>query len=137
MKNSISLHQINIRMIRLTFSLTYFLISIIIFVIEILIATVFSNIFFVRAYLGDVIVVMLLFTLVKSFLIIKNNHILILGIFLFSCLVEWAQYFHIAEKMGLPPGSIMYVIVGNSFSWIDIACYAAGCLLLLLLVPKK
>lgn len=137
MKNSISLHQINIRMIRLTFSLTYFLISIIIFVIEILIATVFSNIFFVRAYLGDVIVVMLLFTLVKSFLIIKNNHILILGIFLFSCLVEWAQYFHIAEKMGLPPGSIMYVIVGNSFSWIDIVCYAAGCLLLFLLVPKK
>jgi len=137
MKNSISLHQIKTRMIRLTFSLTYFLISIIIFVIEILIATVFSNIFFVRAYLGDVIVVMLLFTLVKSFLIIKNNHILILGIFLFSCLVEWAQYFHIAEKMGLPPGSIMYVIVGNSFSWIDIACYAAGCLLLLLLVPKK
>jgi hypothetical protein len=124
-------------MIRLTFNLTYFLISIIIFVIEILIATVFSNIFFVRAYLGDVIVVMLLFTLVQSFLIIKNNHTLILGIFLFSCLVEWAQYFHIAEKMGLQPGSIMYVIVGNSFSWIDIACYAAGCLLLLLLVPKK
>ncbi len=124
-------------MIKLKFNLTYFLISLVIFIVEVLIATVFSNIFFVRAYLGDIIVVMLLFTIVKSFFVIKNNHSLILGIFLFSCLVEWAQYFHIAEKMGLRPGSIMYIIVGNSFSWIDIVCYAAGCLLLFLFVPKK
>ncbi|SMP03969.1 DUF2809 domain-containing protein [Chryseobacterium profundimaris] len=124
-------------MIKLKFNLTYFLISLFIFIIEVLIATIFNNIFFVRAYLGDVLVVMLLFTLVKSFIIIKNNYNLILGIFLFSCLVEWAQYFHIAEKMGLPPGSIMYIIVGNSFSWIDIVCYAAGCLLLFPFVPKK
>jgi hypothetical protein len=103
----------------------------------VLIATVFNKIFFVRAYLGDVLVVMLLFTLVKSFIIIKNNHNLILGIFLFSCLVEWAQYFSIAEKLGLQRGSIMYIIVGNSFSWIDIVCYAAGCLLLFPFVPKK
>jgi len=124
-------------MIKLKFNLTYFLISLFIFIIEVLIATIFNNIFFVRAYLGDVLVVMLLFTLVKSFIIIKNNYNLILGIFLFSCLVEWAQYFHIAEKIGLPPGSIMYIIVGNSFSWIDIVCYAAGCLLLFPFVPKK
>lgn len=124
-------------MIKLKFNLTYFLIILVIFIVEVLIATVFSNIFFVRAYLGDIIVVMLLFTFVKSFFVIKNNHSLILGIFLFSCVVEWAQYFHIAEKMGLRPGSIMYIIVGNSFSWIDIICYAAGCLLLFLFVPKK
>lgn len=124
-------------MIKLKFNLIYFLISLCIFIIELLIATVFNKIFFVRAYLGDVLVVMLLFTLVKSFIFIKNNYNLILGIFLFSCLVEWAQYFHIAEKLGLQPGSIMYIIVGNSFSWIDIACYAAGCSLLFLFVPKK
>jgi Protein of unknown function (DUF2809) len=46
-------------------------------------------------------------------------------------MIEWAQYFNIADKVGFQPGSIMYIIVGNSFSWIDIACYAAGCLLLL------
>lgn len=124
-------------MINLKFNLIYFLISLCIFIIEVLIATVFNKIFFVRAYLGDVLVVMLLFTLVKSFIIIKNNHNLILGIFLFSCLVEWAQYFSIAEKLDLQRGSIMYIIVGNSFSWIDIVCYAAGCLLLFPFVPKK
>lgn len=124
-------------MIQLKFNRTYFLISLGIFIIEVLIATVLNNIFFVRAYLGDVLVVILLFTLIKSFMDVKNNHSLILGIFLFSCLVEWAQYFHIAEKLGLRQGSIMYIIVGNSFSWIDIVCYAAGCLLLFLFVPKK
>ena len=112
-------------MIQLKFNRTYFLISLGIFIIEVLIATVLNNIFFVRAYLGDVLVVILLFTLIKSFMDVKNNHSLILGIFLFSCLVEWAQYFHIAEKLGLQPGSIMYIIIGNSFSWIDIVCYAA------------
>lgn len=131
------MQQIIIRMINLKFNLIYFLISLCIFIIEVLIATVFNKIFFVRAYLGDVLVVMLLFTLVKSFIIIKNNHNLILGIFLFSCLVEWAQYFSIAEKLDLQRGSIMYIIVGNSFSWIDIVCYAAGCLLLFPFVPKK
>ncbi|WP_449388935.1 ribosomal maturation YjgA family protein [Chryseobacterium lineare] len=118
-------------MIKLTFNLKYFLFSIFIFFIEVLIATVLKDIFFIRAYLGDVIVMILLYTLVKSFVIIKDTRKLILGIFIFSCLIEWAQYFNIADKLGLQPGSIMYIIVGNSFSWVDIACYVVGCLLLL------
>lgn len=114
---------------KLQFSLKYFLISIFIFLIEVLIATKLKDIFFVRAYLGDVIVVMLLYTLIKSFFR-SNNEKLILGILIFSCLLEFAQYFNIAEKLGFRKGSLMYIVIGNSFSWIDILCYAAGCLLL-------
>jgi len=124
-------------MIKFKFNLKYFLLSFILFITEVLIATVLKHIFFVRAYLGDVIVVMLLYTLVKSFFIVKDDRKLIAGIFIFSFLVEWAQYFNIADKMGLSPGSIMYIMVGNSFSWVDIACYAAGCLLLLPFVKAK
>ncbi len=124
-------------MIKLRFSVKYFLLTIFIFFVEVLIATVFKNIFFVRAYLGDVIVVMLLYTFLKSFLIIKNNQNLILGIFILSCIIEFAQYFNIADKLGFQPGSIMYIVVGNSFSWIDIACYAAGCLVLLLFTKSE
>ncbi|KXH83304.1 ribosomal maturation YjgA family protein [Chryseobacterium kwangjuense] len=115
------------------FSLTYLLLTIFIFLIEVLIATKLEHIFFVRAYLGDVIVVMLLYTFVRTFVKI-NNEKLILGILIFSCIVEFAQYFTVAEKLGFRPGSLMYIVIGNSFSWIDILCYVAGCLLLFLWV---
>lgn len=121
---------------KLQFSLRYLLLTIAIFLIEVLIATKLADIFFVRAYLGDVIVVMLLYTFVKSFVKV-NDEKLILGILIFSCIVEFAQYFTIAEKLGFRPGSLMYIIIGNSFSWIDILCYAAGCLLLFLWIRLK
>jgi len=115
------------------FSLKYFVATIVIFLVEVLIATKLKDIFFVRAYLGDVIVVILLYTFVKSFFII-NNQKLILGILAFSCLIEFAQSFNIAEKLGFQQGSLMYIVIGNSFSWIDILCYVAGCLILFLFV---
>ncbi|UMQ40473.1 DUF2809 domain-containing protein [Chryseobacterium sp. Y16C] len=122
---------------KLKFNLKYFLLSVIIFLTEVLIATRLKDIFFVRAYLGDVIVVILLYTLIKSFFSITDNEKLILGILIFSCLVEFAQHFNIAEKLGFRPGSIMYIVIGNSFSWIDIVCYAVGCLLLYILVKLE
>ncbi|KAB1231837.1 ribosomal maturation YjgA family protein [Chryseobacterium viscerum] len=118
---------------KLQFSLKYFLLTLLIFLVEILIATKLSGIFFVRAYLGDVIVVMLMYTFVKSFVKV-NDQKLILGILIFSFLVEFAQYFHIAEKLGFRPGSLMYIVIGNSFSWIDNLCYAVGCLILYIFV---
>ncbi|MDM1553916.1 DUF2809 domain-containing protein [Chryseobacterium indologenes] len=118
------------------FSLKYLLVSIFIFLVEVLIATKLKGIFFVRAYLGDVIVVILLYTLVKSFFRV-NNEKLILGILVFSCLIEFAQYFNIAEKLGFRPGSLMYIVIGNSFSWIDILCYVVGALLLYLFVKMS
>lgn len=116
-------------MMKFKFNLKYFVLTILLFSLEVLIATKLKDIFFVRAYLGDIIVVILLYTFVRSFITV-NSQKLILGIFAFSCLVELAQFFNIAEKLGFLEGSIMYIIIGNSFSWIDIVCYAAGCLLL-------
>lgn len=122
---------------KLKFSLKYFLITVIIFLTEVLIATRLKDIFFIRAYLGDVIVIILLYTLIKSFFNITDNEKLIFGILIFSCLVEFAQYFNIAEKLGFQSGSIMYIVIGNSFSWIDIVCYAVGCLLLYFFVKLE
>lgn len=121
---------------KLKFKPKYLLLTILIFLVEVLIATVLKNNFFIRAYLGDVIVVILLYTFVRSFFTVNDTK-LILEIFAFSCVVEFAQYFNIAEKLGFQPGSLMYIVIGNSFSWVDIACYAAGCLLLYLLVRLK
>lgn len=122
---------------KLKFNLIYFLLTIFIFLVEVLIATKLKNIFLVRAYLGDVIVVMLIYTFILSFFEIKNKTRLIVGIFIFSCLIEFAQYLGIAEFLKLKPGSIAHIVVGSSFSWIDILCYFAGCLILLLFVKTK
>lgn len=119
---------------RVTFNYTYFLATVFIFLTEVLIATKLKDIFFVRAYLGDVIVVMLIYTFIKTFFRIEDNKKLILGILIFSFLVEFAQYFNIAEKLGFRKGSLMYIVIGNSFSWIDILCYFVGCLLLFVFV---
>lgn len=81
--------------INLKFNYKNFLIAILIFLTEVLIATKLKNIFFVRAYLGDVLVVMLLYFFVRAF--IKINPIkLITGIFIWSCMIECLQYFHFA-----------------------------------------
>ena len=119
---------------RVTFNYTYFLATVFIFLTEVLIATKLKDIFFVRAYLGDVIVVMLIYTFIKTFFRIEDNKKLILGILIFSFLIEFAQYFNIAEKLGFRKGSLMYIVIGNSFSWIDILCYVVGCLLLFVFV---
>lgn len=119
------------------FAIRYFLLTIVLFMVEVLIATTFKDLFFVRAYLGDVIVVMLLYTLILSFFKIENRTKVIIGIFIFSVTVEVLQYFKIADLLNLKPGSIAAIVVGNSFSWIDILCYGVGCIILYLVELKS
>ncbi len=115
------------------------MITLLIFVVEVLIATVFKNLFFIRAYLGDVLVVMLIYTFILSFFNIQNRIKLLVGIFIFSVFIEVLQYFKTADLLGFKEGSIPHIVLGNSFSWIDIICYAVGCILLLLInkISKK
>lgn len=108
------------------FNYKYFLTSIIIFLAEVSIATIFKNIVWLRPYFGDVLVVILIYTFMLTFLEIKNKTLLNIGVFLFACVIEFAQYFHFAQWFGLKDNKIAMIILGNSFSWIDILCYAMG-----------
>ncbi len=121
--------------VKINFKFYYksFLIAIFIFVVEVLIATELKNIFFVRAYLGDVFVVMLMYYFIKAFFDFNPTK-LIVGIFIFSCLIEFAQYFHFGELLGFKDTRIVMIILGNSFSWIDILCYFAGCAVIFLFI---
>ena len=42
--------------------------------------------------------------------------------------VEFSQWLGLVNMLGLQ-GTVFAVIMGTSFSWIDILCYGAGCLL--------
>lgn len=120
----------------LRFSFSYFLLTIFIFGIEVLIATIWKDWFWVRAYLGDVLVVVLLYTFVLTFFDINKTKLLI-GILIFSFGVEFLQYFKIADVLGFEKGSIPYIVVGNSFSWVDILCYIIGVFAIYLILKIK
>jgi hypothetical protein len=109
------------------FSPWHLLLAIAIFLAEVLIATQLSHVTWIRAYLGDVLVVVLLYAAIRAVLRV-NDHAVLLGVFVLGCAMEVAQYFALAERLGYVRGDVMYTLIGNTFSWADIACYAAGCM---------
>ena len=115
---------------KLTFNPKYFVWALALLGVELLIATVFSHIGFIRGYICDALVVILLYYLVLSFVKVKHKSKLIWGIFIFAVVVEALQYFGVASYLGFTKGSLGYILLGNHFSWGDIISYTVGCLFL-------
>lgn len=108
----------------LTFNKSYFGIAILIFFIEVLIA-LFVNDTFVRLYLGDVLVVILIYCFLKSFLELPVFPIAVF-VLIFSFTIEFFQFLNIVEKLHLEKSRIARIVIGTSFSWIDLLTYVAG-----------
>lgn len=110
----------------LQFNQKYFAVTLLLFLIEILIA-LFVHDKFVRPYVGDFLVVILIYCFLKSFL---NLSVWIAAfiVLLFSFSIEIMQYFNAIEKLGLQNSAIAKAILGNSFSWIDLLAYGIGIL---------
>ena len=107
---------------------TYFIITIILLIIEVLIA-LFVHDSFVRPYVGDVLVVAVIYTLIRIFIPNKVK-LLPLYIFLFGVFVELMQYANIVKLLGLQDNRFFSVLVGTTFDINDIICYGVGCLLI-------
>lgn len=86
---------------------------------------------FIRPYFGDVIIVWVIYAFVRMFLKAKPYVMIPVYIFIFSVLVEIGQYFKMVDVIGLGHIKFFRILMGTSFSWIDIICYGAGCALLL------
>lgn len=112
-----------------------FIIFLIIFVIEVLIAK-FVDDSFIRPYGGDILVVILMYYFVKAFIETKSVYI-ITGVVLFAYLVEIGQYFRMAEVLGIQDNQIMRIVIGSSFSWIDMLCYTIGGVICYIVDRKK
>ena len=98
-----------------------------VFVVEVLIALFVSD-NFVRPYVGDMLVTVLLCAFVRIFFP-HSIKLLPLYVFLFAAAVEVAQFFDIVKLLGLEKISFLSVIIGRTFSFADIICYAVGCAL--------
>lgn len=119
----------------LRFDLTFFLIFLLIFVLEVFIA-IFVKDSIIRPYGGDVLVVILIYYFIKSFIDTKPLYIA-LGTLLFAYAVEVGQYFNLVEILHLQNNQIMRIVIGSSFSWEDMLCYTIGVLICLLIDRKR
>lgn len=106
------------------FNAYYFYWSAILLITEIYIG-VFVKDDFVRPYMGDFLVVILIYTFVRAFFkySIINTAI---GVLLFSFLVEILQYFKIVEILGLGSSQLARTIIGTTFGWEDFIAYSLG-----------
>lgn len=117
----------------LTFRKTYFLLFLLLLIVEVLIA-LFIHDRFIRPYAGDYLVVIMLYCFVRAF--VKTPVLpAALAVLLFSYFIEVLQYFQVVSLIGLDDNEVARTIIGYQFEWIDILAYTLG-IITVLLVEK-
>lgn len=109
----------------------YLIAALSLFAIEVLIES-FAYDDFIRPYLGDFLVVILIYSIV---MLLSNLKVLKAAIatLIFSYIIETAQYFQVVSVLGLEEYKWARIIIGTSFSWWDILMYSLGILSVLIL----
>lgn len=103
--------------------------TILLFLVELYIG-IYVRDAFVRPYVGDFLVVILIYALMRALFpfSIRNTAI---GVLVFSFVVEILQYFKIVELLGLGSSSLARIIIGTTFVWEDLLAYTLGILTVL------
>ncbi|WP_062057839.1 DUF2809 domain-containing protein [Aquimarina longa] len=106
------------------FQKKYFFLTILLFLIEVMIA-LFVDDQIIRPYIGDTLVVILMYCFFKSFINCKVLPLAI-AVLLFSYTIEILQYYNFVQIIGLQHSRLANIIIGNSFSWADMIAYTLG-----------
>lgn len=104
------------------FNLNSFIIFILLFITEILIAQTSG---FIRHTFGDFLVVIALYYLVASFFDISAK-VIAISVLLFSYFIEILQYLNLVSLLGLSNNKLACIIIGNTFSIGDLFAYTFG-----------
>lgn len=112
----------------------YIIAALIMFVIEVLIER-YAHDDFIRPYLGDFFVVILIYSIVMS---VSNSKVKSVAIatLLFSYAIEIAQYAQVVSLLGLEDNKIARIIIGTSFSWWDVLMYTLGVVVVVVIENK-
>lgn len=103
----------------------YLAAAILVFVVEVAIALGYIPGTFVRHSAGDILVIPLLYFGLRS--VTRLGERAAVTICLGTALtVEILQYFHLADLLGFEQGSLPYIVLGNTFSLLDLLMYALG-----------
>lgn len=111
------------------FDRRYFIKFLIVLFLEIFIALYIHD-KFIRPYVGDILVMVLMYLFIKSFYSSPTKR-LPYYLFIFACLIELSQLFNLVHLLGLENNSIIRIVLGSTFDVIDIVCYGIGMLLLI------
>ena len=103
----------------------YIIILILLIAVEVVIALTQHN-NWLRSYGGDVIVVWAVYCLVQSVIGGKKPVITHIGVLIFAFLVEFLQYIHIVDIIGLGDIEFFRILIGTSFAVEDLLSYALG-----------
>ena len=107
----------------------YFLLTIIIFVVEVLIALYVDD-KLIRPFIGDALIVILIYCFLRIFLNVNYQKVA-LGVLLFAYFIEILQYFDYVKLLGLERNRIISVALGRTFEWLDFAAYFVGFLMII------
>lgn len=104
--------------------ITYLILFLSLLLTEIFIA-LFVHDSFIRPYIGDVLVVAVICSLLRVFI---PDKIKFLPIFasLFAVFVEILQYFDFVSLLGLAENKFFSILLGRTFDIRDILCYIVG-----------
>lgn len=120
-------HQMGVAAVRFNFYYCFWFVFL--FLVEVCIA-VFVDDNFVRPYVGDVLVVILIYAMVRAFFKVPILRTAV-GVLAFSFVVEILQYFKIVELLGLGSSELARTIIGTTFVWEDFIAYSVGIVILL------
>jgi hypothetical protein len=95
--------------------------------IEVFIALVVHD-QFVRPFLGDVLVVILIYCFVRALFAFPTVPALI-GVFGFACAIEVSQYFDLVKRLHVEHIPVLRVALGTHFDPLDFVAYAVGSLI--------
>ena len=104
--------------------IAYLLVFLGLLLVEICIA-LFVHDDFIRPYVGDVLVTVLLCCLSRAVFPKLHPALPVFGI---SLAAELWQWLGLTQKLGLE-GTVLGVILGTTADWKDIMCYGMGCIL--------
>ena len=108
----------------------YITIFAITFILEVIIAKYVHD-KIIRPYIGDVLVVICLYTFAKSIFLDKIK-LLSLYVLILAVIVEILQYFNYAQIL-FGDNKIAKTLLGSSFDIKDILCYVVGYLIIILI----
>ena len=104
--------------------LIFLAVFVFLFIVEVLIA-LYVHDDFVRPYVGDMIVTVLVWSFARI-AFPQKFRLMSLYVMIFATLIEIGQYFNYVDVLGIT-NPILVTMMGTSFAWADLACYAVGC----------